>query len=140
MLAEAVSLFSSRISVLMSTSLRHEFQTHLLCLFEAQRKSFNLVVDVFSNLIWEFTQSSLFVDLLRPPVPLLRRNISRGRNPDVGIDEEEGQDLAMAWLGLVVKFEGLNTVLKNIREDQKAVFAGQNLPDHLHSRHLESDQ
>jgi hypothetical protein len=113
MLAEAVGLFSPRISVLMSTSFRHEIQTHL---------------------------TSLFVDLLRPTIPLLRRNIGRGRNSDVGIDEEESQDLAMAWLSLVVEFERLNTVLENIREDQKTAFAGQNLPDHLHSRHLESDQ
>jgi hypothetical protein len=65
------------------------------------------------------------VDLLRPPVALLGWDVSCGWDGDVWINEEEGQDFAVAWLGCVGEAEGEDAVLEDVWEDEEAVFAGQ---------------
>jgi hypothetical protein len=71
------------LSMVVSTSLHYQLQKHLLCLFEAQRKGSSLVIDMFSNLKWKLLQNPLFVDLSRPPVPLLRWQLDLVKNTDV---------------------------------------------------------
>lgn len=81
---------------------------------------------------------SLLVDLLCPPVLLLRRYICSGRDSDIWINQEESQDLAMARLSRIGKLERLHAVLQDIRKDEKTVFAGQDLSNDLHRCHLDA--
>lgn len=140
MLAETVALvneISTLNLIMVSTSLRHQFRSHLSRLLDAQRKVLDLVVNLFRNLRLQLVQQSLLFNLLRPPIPLLRGNIGGGKNSNAGIEKEESQDFAMTWLARVGKLERLNAMLEDTGKDQKTVFAGQDLSSDLRWAHLE---
>lgn len=127
MLAETVPVFSEqrpiRHTLAISASLRHQLRTHFFRLLQTKREPFDLIVHKVCNLRGQFVQEPLFVDLLCPPVLLLRRHIRSRRDPDARIDEEKRQDLAVAGLGRVGEAEGLDAVLEDVWEDEEAVFA-----------------
>lgn len=64
----------------------------------------------------------MFANLECPPISSLRRNICRGDDPNVRIDEEHGEDFSMASFGFVLQLEGLNTVLKDVWEGDHSAF------------------
>ena len=68
-----------------------------------------------------------------PPLLLLAGNVCSANHLDIGVDEEECDDLAMARLGWVSKLERPNAVLKNVREGEQATFAGLDTANLLHS-------
>ena len=70
---------------------------------------------------------------LPPPLLLLAGNVCSANHLDVGVDEEECDDLAMARFGWVGKLERPNAVLKNVREGEQATFAGLDTANLLHS-------
>jgi hypothetical protein len=120
MLAKAVALIgviSSSLVIAVSTSFRHQLRPHLFYLFNAQRKVLDLVVNMLRDLRGQLAQKSLLIDLLRPPVPLLRRYVSGRRDSNGKINEEESQDLAMAKFGCVGELERLHAVLQDVGED-----------------------
>ena len=59
-----------------------------------------------------------------PPLLLLAGHVCGANHLDVGVDEEECDNLAMAGLGWVSELERADAVLKNVREGEQAAFAG----------------
>lgn len=78
----------------------------------------------------------LRVELFHPPVATLWGNIGCRDDADVGIDEEEREDLAMAWFGRVRQFKGGDTVLKGIREREQTTLPAEDIPNLLHLRSM----
>jgi hypothetical protein len=97
-----------------------------------------------SSRIWSCTslvpreKAQLFVILLRPrqippPLLLLAGHVCGANHLDIGVDEEECDDLAMAGPGWVSEFERPDAVLENVREGEQAAFAGLDTANLLHS-------
>ena len=90
MLAERVSLvlpvFFTRDEL--SLSLLHQVISHQLRLLLSQR-GFHVIVDEFLELWWQFAKHSSFINHASPPVPLLWRDVGRGRNFDVWVNKEK---------------------------------------------------
>ena len=68
-----------------------------------------------------------------PPLLLLARHVCSANHLDIRVNKEECDDLAMARLGWVSKFERADTVLKNVREGEQATFASLDAANLLYS-------
>lgn len=118
--------------------LLHQLFPLLLRSLQTDRKVAHGIVHAFCELLWKLAQSTVVIDFLRPPVALLRWDVGSGRDRDVWVYEEEGQNFAVAWSGYISEAEGENAVLEDVWEDEEAIFAGQDLADDLicWQRHL----
>ena len=120
----------------LSSPLLHQLLPHVLRSPHADRKVAHGIIDAVCEFLRKLAQSAVMVDLLRPPIALLGWDIGSGRDGDIWVYEEEGQELAVAWLCRVGEAEGDDAVLEHVWEDEEAVFAGQYFAQDLNWSYL----
>ena len=113
--------------------LLHQLQPKFLRVFQTERK-----INIVKDMVLQLNRKVGYLLVLRlrqhpPPLLLLAGNVCSANHLDIGVDEEECNDLAMAGFGWVSKPERPNAVLKNIRESEQAAFAGLYTANLLHS-------
>jgi hypothetical protein len=130
------SMLAERISLVLpvfhtgnelSFSLLHQVASHLLRLLLSQRGVH----------IWrQFAKHSSSLNHVSPPLPLLWRDVGRGRDFDLWVHKEQRQQFTMSGSGCVVEFERKNAMLKYVWEDEQTAFARRNFTQYLESRQL----
>lgn len=105
------------------TPLCHQLQPQPLRLLHRQREVVRLVERLFLSL-----------HFLPPPVRSLRWHIRRRDDPDIWVDQEKSNDLAVARFIRVHEPERLHLVLEDVGEGEEAPLACFDLTDVLHGR------
>ena len=128
MLAKGIFKLSPRLFMLLAVdlSLLHQLLAYALCLLHIQREISHFIEYTVFQFLWQLLEHSVFVDLLGPPVALLRRDVGCGRDLDVGINEEQRQQFAVSGFVLVCELERQDAVLEYVRKNEQATFTGQN--------------
>lgn len=111
----------------LSLPLLHQIFARPLCLLHADREVAHFVIHAISEFLGKLLEGFVLVDLLSPPVPLLRRDIGGRWNQDIWIHEEQCKQLAVSWLCRVRELEGRDPMLKHVRKDEETILAGQDL-------------
>jgi hypothetical protein len=122
----------------LSSPLLHQLLPHVLRSPHADRKVAHGIIHAVYEFLRKLVQSAVMVEFLRPPIALLRWDVRSGRDGDVWVYEEEGQELAVAWLCRVGEAEGEHAVLEDVWKDEEAVFAGQDFAQDLTCSYLMS--
>jgi hypothetical protein len=78
--------------------------------------------DHLENLLRKPRERWTLPHLLGPPVSSLGRYIGSGEYANMRVDQEHGEDLSVARLGVVKKLKMLDLVLENIGKGQQAAF------------------
>src|SRR5688572_6725734 len=132
MLAEAIlNTVQFRIKLLHAcTPLLHQLLSNPIRLLLAIRE-IHLIDHHLPQLSWQLCQRQLRLSRALPPILALWRDIRGRDNGDFGIDEEEGDDLAVAWLGRVNELERADVVLIEVGEEEGAAWSGENTANEL---------
>ena len=69
--------------------------------------------------------------MVTPPFALLRGHVGGGNDAKIGIDEEQGEDFAMAFFGRIGKAKGGDAVLEDVGEGEEAAFEAEDVADFL---------
>jgi hypothetical protein len=114
--------------------LLHQFQPKFLRVLQTEWK-----INIFKDMVLQLDRKAGYLLILLrprqipPPLLLLAGHMCSANHLDIGVDEEECDDLAMAGLGWVSKLERADAVLKNVRESEQAAFASLDAANLLHS-------
>lgn len=132
---EAPALEIAFLRLLQRAPLLHQLQPQLLRVVHRDRELVQLPDHHVLQLGRQLAQRlSAQVDLLVPPVPPLGRDVGRGDDADVRVDEEQGEDLAVARAGAVGQREGRDAVLQDVGEGEEAVLEARDAAQLLRGR------